>query len=224
MVKASRTPAQLPVVAPACEHALADTAVMDASLSPMVLSAERVARATLGRDEMRLAHSDATARVAARVSTQLDPAMSEALVAAAWLHDIGHAEPLASTGFHPLDGALHLARSGWPDVVVRLVAHHSGATGLAPYFGADHHLAVLDPVPGPAAEILTFADLVAGKDGRGSTISARIKGKRARHDPDDPIPEDVREARYRMLERTALRVLRSIPSGTSQSVELAQLR
>jgi hypothetical protein len=153
--------------------------------------------------------------------------MTDALLAAAWLHDVGHAEALAATGFHPLDGALYLARGGWPDVVVRLVAHHSCAAVLAPYYGADHHLAVLDPVPGPAAEILTFADLVAGRDGGGSTISARIEEMRARHRSDDPVPAEVREARYRLLERTAMRVLRSTPSGSNRTdhpVELATFR
>ena len=226
-VKASRTPDERQVFATPFRVDLAKTDAMDAAHSPMVLSAQRVASAVLGRDELRLAHCKATAVAASRVARQFDPEMAEALLAAAWLHDIGYAESLAATGFHPLDGALHLARGGWPDVVVRLVAHHSYASVLAPYYGADHHLAVIDPVPGPAAEILTFADLVAGRDGGGSTISARIDEMRARPRSDDPVPAEVREARYRLLERTAMRVLRSTPSGSNRTdhpVELATFR
>lgn len=44
-------------------------------------------------------------------------------MAAAWLHDIGYTPELATTQFHPLDGARYLR----DDRVVNLVAHHSGA-------------------------------------------------------------------------------------------------
>src|ERR1700722_19588765 len=50
------------------------------------------------------------------------------VTAAAWLHDIGYAPDLHDTGFHPLDGARYLRRTGLvSDVVCRLVAHHSCA-------------------------------------------------------------------------------------------------
>src|SRR5215469_9740250 len=54
-------------------------------------------------------------------------ALSEDLVAAAWLHDIGYAPELAETGFHPLDGARYLRRVGVDGQVVSLVAYHSCA-------------------------------------------------------------------------------------------------
>jgi putative nucleotidyltransferase with HDIG domain len=43
------------------------------------------------------------------------------------LHDIGYAPSLVATGFHPVDGARFLRAQGTPEVVVSLVAHHSGA-------------------------------------------------------------------------------------------------
>src|SRR5262245_22933017 len=54
-------------------------------------------------------------------------ALSDDLVAAAWLHDIGYAPELVETGFHPLDGARHLRRMGIEGQVVGLVAYHSCA-------------------------------------------------------------------------------------------------
>jgi HD superfamily phosphodiesterase len=48
------------------------------------------------------------------------------LIAAAYLHDIGYAPTLARTGFHPLDGAVHLRELG-EERLAGLVAHHSGA-------------------------------------------------------------------------------------------------
>lgn len=52
---------------------------------------------------------------------------SEKLVAAAWLHDVGYAPSLRATGFHPLDGARHLAELGYDPQVISLVAFNSGA-------------------------------------------------------------------------------------------------
>ena len=37
---------------------------------------------------------------------------AEVLTQAAVLHDVGYAPDVAITGFHPLDGARHLSRSG----------------------------------------------------------------------------------------------------------------
>ena len=48
--------------------------------------------------------------------------------AAAWLHDIGYAEPLVVTGFHSLDGARYLRDADFSDRTVwTLVAHHTCA-------------------------------------------------------------------------------------------------
>lgn len=53
---------------------------------------------------------------------------AELLEAAAVLHDVGYAPRLATTGFHPLDGARFLRDvAGVDERVVRLVANHSCA-------------------------------------------------------------------------------------------------
>lgn len=53
--------------------------------------------------------------------------LSDELVAAAWLRDIGYAPELMETGFHPLDGARSLRGAGVNGQVVSLVAYHSCA-------------------------------------------------------------------------------------------------
>ena len=155
----------------------------------------------------RLAHSAEAARrargIAEQLSGMVDP---DLLVAAAWLHDVGYAATCRATGFHPLDGALHLAREGWGQDVVRLVAHHSHADLLAPYHGLTAHLAVISERPGLEADARTLADLTAGIDGRGTTIEARLAEMRVRHEHDVLVPTRVRERRYAALLGTGTRL------------------
>jgi HD superfamily phosphodiesterase len=73
----------------------------------------------------RWRHVRSVARRARWVGKEL--ALSDDLVAAAWLHDIGYAPDLVETGFHPLDGARYLRRAGVDGPVVGLVAYHSCA-------------------------------------------------------------------------------------------------
>ena len=54
----------------------------------------------------RWRHVRSVARRARWVAKQL--ALSDDLMAAAWLHDVGYAPELVETGFHPLDGARFL--------------------------------------------------------------------------------------------------------------------
>ena len=56
-------------------------------------------------------------------------------MAAATLHDVGYSPRIAQTGFHPLDGALHLRSIGLSERLCSLVAHHSEADMLAAQHG-----------------------------------------------------------------------------------------
>ena len=97
----------------------------------------------------------------------------ELLVAAAYLHDIGYATELATTGFHPLDGARFLRRQG-EEQLACLVAHHSNARheailrGLVGYedefpYGAT----ILDTA-------LTHFDLTTSPDGDPVSLEERV--------------------------------------------------
>lgn len=92
--------------------------------------------------------------------------LSDDLVAAAWLHDIGYAPDLAETGFHPLDGARYLRRAGVDEGVVSLVAYHSCAQieadvrGLGVVLASDFSRG--DPL---LADALCYCDMTTGPDG-----------------------------------------------------------
>src|ERR1051325_9220081 len=88
----------------------------------------------------RWAHVQGVAEKAERVAAFL--ALGDgALVAAAWLHDVGYAPEVVDTGFHPLDGARHLAGLGTDERVVNLVGRHSYAILEAEFRGFGRLLA-----------------------------------------------------------------------------------
>jgi HD superfamily phosphodiesterase len=98
-------------------------------MSSLAQWASSHAEGLLGPLGSRWAHVRAVAEQAGRIAPAMLPADEwEILVAAAWLHDIGYAPALATTGLHPLDGARHLEALGVDRRLCCLVAHHSGAT------------------------------------------------------------------------------------------------
>ena len=74
----------------------------------------------------RWAHVQGVARQARTLQAVAGPD-ADLLEAAAVLHDVGYPPDLATTKFHPLDGARFLQDEGAPARLVNLVAHHSYA-------------------------------------------------------------------------------------------------
>src|SRR5687767_13715387 len=99
-------------------------------MDDLVEAAQTLARSLLADQPVgtRWQHVQAVAQRAAQLSSTLPLADRPVLVASAWLHDIGYSPSVIDTGFHALDGARYLQQLGYPTTVVRLVAHHTGAT------------------------------------------------------------------------------------------------
>ena len=165
----------------------------------------------------RLEHSRAVGLLARDAADRL-LLDDELLSAAGLLHDIGYGGRVIDTGFHPLDGARFLADAGWPDSVVRLVAHHSHAALIAPYEGLQDEYARIPLVPGFEADVLTWADLTAGLFGQGTTPLRRVSEMRVRHADRRHIPVEVRERRYLMLLEAAERVDRELAATSMREV------
>lgn len=128
-------------------------------------------------------HTVGVATRAEELTTTIGPDDPEILLAAAWLHDIGYAKSLADTGFHPLDGARYLERSGWPARLAALVAHHSGAGYLAVAYGLSAALSRYPREHTPLADALTYADQTVGPYGRRMTVQERMREMIERHGP-----------------------------------------
>lgn len=148
----------------------------------------------------RWAHVQGVARTARHIAPMLPGEDGEVLVAAAWLHDIGYAQNLIDTGFHPLDGARYLLAHDAPARLCALVAHHSGAAAVAAELGLSAELAAFADEHTPARNALWYCDMTTGVDGDPVTFDQRISEIRARRGSTDP---SVRALARNLTERAA---------------------
>ncbi|MFE1252103.1 HD domain-containing protein [Streptomyces sp. NPDC058735] len=144
----------------------------------------------------RWAHSQGVA-ACAQTLAPLAGNSAEVLEAAAVLHDIGYAPPLASTGFHPLDGARYLRDvHGAEGRVVRLVANHSYALLEAAERGlrtelADEFPLLDDPL---LVDALVYCDMTTTPDGRRTTPHERLQEILGRYGEDSVVGRFIRRA------------------------------
>jgi len=119
-----------------------------------------------------------------------------ALVAAAWMHDIGYSPALVMTGMHQLDGARYLRDVvGADDVICRLVAHHSCAVIEGRNRGlSDQLTAEFPPVEGLLADAITYADMTTTPDGSPVEVEQRLAEILTRYGEGDLVAESIREA------------------------------
>jgi hypothetical protein len=133
----------------------------------------------------RWKHVQAVGSKAAQVARILSASDAEALVAAAWLHDIGYAPGIADTGLHALDGGRWLRTHGIDARVGALVAHHSCALFEAEERGlADVLRSEFDQEHSPTADALWYSDMTTGPDGDAVEVRARLAEIRERYGPD----------------------------------------
>jgi HD domain len=146
----------------------------------------------------RWQHVRSVARRARWVAKQL--ALSEDLVAAAWLHDIGYAPELVETGFHPLDGARYLRHAGLDGQVVSLVAYHSCAQIEADIRGLGAELASeFSPADSLLTDALLYCDMTTGPNGDYVRPADRLVEIRGRYGPDHEVTRFVERAASEIL-------------------------
>ncbi|GAA3391133.1 HD domain-containing protein [Cryptosporangium minutisporangium] len=183
--------------------------------------AEELARTLLPPSTERWHHTVGVAAGALRLADTVSPSDRELLVAAAWLHDIGYAEEVRDTGFHPLDGARYLDRLGWPHRLSSLVAHHSGARFVAEARGLAAQMAEYPVEVSPVSDALTYADQTVGPYGRSFTVEQRIAEVLRRHGAGSPQARAHR-ARAPYLLGVASRVERARFATESEQLPQAQ--
>lgn len=168
-----------------------------------------LAQSLLGGIEPRWTHVRAVGERAERLcrSDELHPD----LAVAAWLHDVGYSREAFETGFHALDGARLLARRGASELVVSLVAYHSGAVFEAEERGLSGELAEIAPPASELLDVLVWVDMTTSPDGHTVSIDERLAEIVKRYAPGDPVAraiarsaDSLREASSRAADRWQL--------------------
>jgi putative nucleotidyltransferase with HDIG domain len=139
-------------------------------------AAETLARALLEEAlPHRWTHSWGVAATARTLAPVIGP-HADAVIAAAWLHDIGYAPTLHHCGFHPLDGARYLRDVQHADpLVCQLVAHHSCAAIEAIERGLAADLfGEFRPPSRDLADALIYCDMTTGPRGQPMTVEQRL--------------------------------------------------
>lgn len=153
----------------------------------LVRRASETAERLVAPLERRWRHVRAVAARASELGGAVAVGDRDTLVAAAWLHDVGYSPSIGHTKFHPLDGARYLREEGWPDLIVNLVAHHSGARFEAIERGLADELAKFPFEDSALLDALVTADLTTGPSGECFTYDERMDEILTRYPPDDPV-------------------------------------
>lgn len=157
----------------------------------------------------RWAHVQGVGVRARQAAPLFDAEEQEILVAAALLHDVGYAPHLATTGFHPLDGARFLARVGAPARLCSLVAHHSCAYKEAELRGLAAVLTEWTDEATALRDALWWADMSTTPGGEPTKVHDRIEEIQKRYGPEDLVTFFARQARPELVaavERTEERL------------------
>lgn len=156
-------------------------------------NARELAGELLGVDSRRWRHSAAVAAQARRLSECDADVDADQLVAAAWLHDIGYADAINDSGFHPLDGARFLRRQG-EEVLACLAAHHSSSDVEARHRGLSGQLEQFELPAGVLLDALTFCDMTSGPTGERVSFDERLAEILERYGPDHVVGRSIRDA------------------------------
>src|SRR5690348_10859754 len=176
--------------------------------------AQELARALL-REPLprRWAHVQGVANRARSLAPVLgtDAALLEA---AAWLHDIGYAPGLATTGLHQLDGARYLRDAQHADAMLcRLVAHHSCAIIEASERGLAEVLALeFEPAPQELSDALTYCDMTTSPNGELVPVEQRLAEIHTRYRPGHLVSRSIQSATpmiLRAIEQVNYRVAKN---------------
>jgi hypothetical protein len=169
------------------------TAAKPGSVNTPASWAQQLARALLQEPlPRRWAHVQGVAARARGLAPVLG-ADADLLEAAAWLHDIGYAAGLATTGLQQLDGARYLRDAQHADALLcRLVAHHScaiievGERGLSGILSYE-----FDPAPDALASVLTCCDMTTSPDGQPVQVEQRLAEIRDRYGPGHLVSRSI---------------------------------
>lgn len=140
----------------------------------------------------------------------------ELLVTVAVLHDIGYTPDLATTKFHPLDGASFLKTQNMPARLCALVARHSCAIKEAELRGCAAGVAGFPDEETPLRDALWYCDMVTGPDGQRLTVDDRLAEIRSRYGPESLVGKFLDVARPELVAAVDRTIERYTAAGIPQ--------
>ena len=148
----------------------------------------------------RWLHVQGVAAVARRVGVTFSPHDRDALIAAAYLHDVGYAAVAQDSGLHSLDGARYLRGIGADDRVASLVAHHSCASAEAEHRGLlDELLAEFPRERSAVSDALCYCDMTVGPTGIEIPVAERLEDIQRRYGADHVVARAITQATVEVL-------------------------
>jgi hypothetical protein len=142
---------------------------------------------------------------------------AELLVAAAVLHDVGYAPSVATTRFHPLDGARYLAELGASRRLCCLVARHSCAIREAEMRGLVDDVEQFEDEASSVRDALWYCDMVSGPDGERLRFQDRIAEIQRRYGPTDLVSRFIRAAQAELSGAAERTIERMAAAGIDQA-------
>lgn len=167
-----------------------------------LLDARLLAREAVGNMPQRWAHLRASSEMAERLADSSE-LVTQSVVLAVTVHDIGYGDSMRLLGFHPIDGANHLQELGVSRAIVGLVAHHTGSSFEAEERGLGYELGLL-PKPDPfELDVVTMIDLATGPDGTPVLDTRRLVEIIERYGDGDPVTRAIRRSEPTLLASSA---------------------
>ena len=138
-------------------------------------------------DQRRLKHVLEVARRVKETATTLSEAGKAEIdvdlaYRSALLHDIGYAEGLIDTGFHPIDGARYLEKAGFPDIASFIVCHSN-----SPEQAVIKGLPEIDISENLIADLITYWDVQVMQGGECVPYAERLADIKERHGVDSAV-------------------------------------
>lgn len=156
--------------------------------------ARDLAESCLGEMGNRWLHVQAVGRSAEQLHKR-GYDVSNAVIMSAWLHDVGYSDTVVKTGFHPLDGAQWLRQQAAPEVVVALVAYHSGAKFEAEERRLGDGLARFPAPDQDELDVLTLIDMSTSPIGEWVAVNERLAEILQRYPAEHPVNRAVGRSR-----------------------------
>ena len=123
----------------------------------------------------RLKHIEGVVKLMSLLCVSESDCVKNDLLLVAKYHDIGYANELINSGFHPIDGFLHLKKLGFKESIQKAVLLHTDAKDLAPNELKNYYVNIeLSAYDLKLLDFITYCDTHINDKGELCTLDERL--------------------------------------------------